>query len=402
VWISRTITVFLLALGPTLVQADQRQFGNIVYSPLPGWTSGRDDGGQLVFLSDLPNDLCQYCYIHLSNSKPGRGSVEMYLNRENLLFVDDDDRDSVTVISPPSKITLAGYDGAMQALKIGSNIQIVIAISLGDRFEMFGFQGGAYDDADLAESMSVFQTQVVPFFERIAFVSAGAQPLMPKPQSGDLDGIWWGWSTYTTFGLDMMMRQEMDYRTLVFWPDGYFYDGTPPAGLALMDPVALQDNADPDFGVYLHTGNTLTLTYATGEVEVLMADGNAWSDDQKTLTQVAPLPDGAVLNGGISSFFYTGFTPGAGLEGGISSSSSTEFFPNGTYQGQSFGGAFANFTAGGGFTTGNEGATGGTYAIKDGLVISTPANGDAPTAALALKLDDDTILIGNQFLETGK
>jgi hypothetical protein len=396
------ICLALSFLFPAAAVAEQRQFGNIIYTPLSGWTAGNDSDGKLVFLSDLPNDLCEYCYIHLSASQPGRGSVVMYLNREKLRFVDDDDRDVVSTVGDTSKITIAGHDGAMQALKIGSNLQVVVAVSLGDRFELFGFQGDAYDDADLNESLQVFQNQVVPFFESLTFVSAGASSVMPAPEPGELNGVWWGWSTYTTFGLDMMMRQEMDYRTLIFWPDGYFYDGTPPGGLTPIQPDVLQANADTHFGVYSAADGVLTLTFATGETETLKAENEDWVDSQKTLSEVQPLADGTALKGGISSFFYTGFTPGSGLEGGISSSSSTEFFANGTYTGESFGGAFANFDAGGGFTTGNDGKSGGTYVVRGGMVISTPADGAAPTAALALQLDDENILIGDKFLETGK
>ena len=390
-----------LMLAPTLGHADQRQFGNTVYTPLPGWAAGRDEDGKLVFISDLPNDLCKYCYINLSASHLGRGDVATYLKREALLFVDEDDQDSVTFVGEPSATTLAGHDAAMQGLKVGSNMQIVIAVSLGDRFEMFAFQGSAFDDADMAESMSVLQSQVVPFFDKLTFVSTGATPVLPTPEPGEMNGVWWGWSTSSTFGLDMMMRQEMDYRTLFFWPDGFFYDGTPPDGLSAINTDALQAKADPNFGVYQKSGDSLTLTFATGETETLTASGKDWGDGSKTLTQVQPLADGTALNGGISSSFYSGFTPGTGMEGGISSSSSTEFLPDGSYTGESFGGAFGNFD-GGGFSTSNTDAAGGTYVVKNGLIISTPHNGGAPTAALGLRLDDENILIGDQFLTTNK
>jgi hypothetical protein len=101
------------------------QFGNTIYTPLAGWTSGANSDGKLVFLSDLPNDLCEYCYINLSASEPGRGSVEMYLNREKLRFVDAEDRESATTVGDLSKVTIAGHQGAMQALKIGSNMLLL-------------------------------------------------------------------------------------------------------------------------------------------------------------------------------------------------------------------------------------------------------------------------------------
>ena len=394
--------VLLIMLVPGLAGAQQRQFGNTVYSLPPGWTTGRDDDGVLVILSELPNDRCEFCYLYLSASKPGSGDVVAYLNREKLRFVDEEDKAGATAVDDPSEITVAGHPAAMMALNIGTNIQVVVAVSLGDRFELLGFQGSGTDDAARTESLTVLQEQIVPFFETLTFVSAGAKPLLPSPQPGDMDGVWWGWSTSTSFGLDMMMRQDINYRKLLFWPDGYFYDGTPPDGLAPLHPDDLQSRADPNYGVYIKSGDRLTLSFASGEVETLTAKGKDWQDSQKTLTQVQPLADGTVLVGGISSFFSTGFTPGTGLEGGISSSSSTEFFADGTYRGESFGGAFASFDGGGGFSSGNDGADGGHYVVQGGLVISTPDDGSAPKAALALRVDDENIMIGDQFLEVAK
>ena len=396
------LATLIVTFAPSFAAADPRQFGNTVYTPLPGWTEGRNDKGELVILSDLPDDLCEYCYIHLTASTPGRGDVAMYLSREKLRFVDEDDKESATAVGTPTVLSLAGHKAAMQGIKVGGNIQIVIAVTLGDRFELFGFQGSADDNDKLAESMSVFQDQVVPFFEKMTFVSAGATPVLPRAQPGGIDGIWWGWSTSTSLGVDMMMRQDMNFRTLIFWPDGYFYDGAPAEGLAAIDPDALQARADPNYGVYVKSGDTLTLTFATGEVETLTAKGADWEDSQKTLSQVQPLADGTPLVGAVSSFFYSGFTPGSGVEGGVSSSSSTEFFANGTYKGESFGGAFGNFDGGGGFSTGKDGATGGSYVVQGGMVISTPADGEPQSAALALQVDDENILIGDKFLEVSK
>lgn len=72
------LMVLIGALTSNFAAADQRQFGNTVYTLPPGWTTGRDDNGALVILSELPDDLCEYCYLHLSASKPGRGDVVMW------------------------------------------------------------------------------------------------------------------------------------------------------------------------------------------------------------------------------------------------------------------------------------------------------------------------------------
>jgi hypothetical protein len=198
----------------------------------------------------------------------------------------------------------------------------------------------------------------------------------------------------------MMMRQEMDYRTLVFWPDGHLFDGTPRTGTAPPNAAALLAKGESHLGVYDHQGDKLLLTFADGSTETLTADGETWSDGTKTLSLVAPLADGAVLNGSISSFFYTGFTPGSGVEGGISSSSTTTFFPDGSYSGSSFGGASGNFDGGVGYTVSNERGHDGKYQIKDGLLTMIPADGSPARDHLALQVGDKDILIGDQFLET--
>ncbi|MGL5012241.1 MAG: hypothetical protein ACRC6I_20425, partial [Paracoccaceae bacterium] len=116
------------------------------------------------------------------------------------------------------------------------------------------------------------------------------------------------------------------------------------------------------------------------------------------------LPSGTRLNGSISSFFYTGFSPGSGIEGGMSGGSDTTFLPDGTYSGSSYGGAFGNFVDGGGSTTGgfatsgdgNE--SGGRYEIRDGMLIQYPGDGSPATMAFVSRTGEG-ILIGEDFLE---
>jgi hypothetical protein len=55
------LALLLLTLAASRVSAEQRQFGNIIYTPLSGWYAGSDEGGKLNLLSDLPNDLCEFC-----------------------------------------------------------------------------------------------------------------------------------------------------------------------------------------------------------------------------------------------------------------------------------------------------------------------------------------------------
>jgi hypothetical protein len=246
---------------------------------------------------------------------------------------------------------------------------------------------------------------VLPMFTSLQFLSEGAASLMPEPVPGDLQGVWWGWHQGTSIGIDGMMRIDVNQRRMVFWADGYFYDGTPPNGLLPLDATALMGAGNGDFGTYVEDGGKIVLTFASGAKEELEMIGNeGLNDGDNELYRVETVADDTFLDGGVSSFFYSGFTPGSGVEGGVTSASSTTFFPDGTYTGESFGGAFGNFTDGagnltGGFSTGGDGnATGGRYEIKNGLLIQYPDDGSPPSASLVMDTDSG-IIIDEQFLK---
>jgi hypothetical protein len=240
------------------------------------------------------------------------------------------------------------------------------------------------------------------------FVSEGAASLMPDPVPGPLNGMFWGWYQYTGLGIDMMVRLEIDHRRLVFWSDGYFYDGTPPTGLAPLDADALRAAGDTTFGTYRKIGNNVELTFATGETETIRyVSTDQLTDKNRELYRSETPADGTRLNGGVSSFYYSGFTPGSGIEGGISSSSSTTFYPDGTYTGESFGGAFGNFVDGGGSLTGGFATSGdgppdgGTYEIKNGVLIQYPSDGSAPSVSMVIRTEEG-LLIDDQWLEAAE
>jgi hypothetical protein len=397
--------LFLLGLAHFAqpATAETRQLGNIIYDVPGNWDVGRLEGGIQTLTNSSPDEVCEYCYIYIATGAKKSGTLVRWLATQAPRFVDEDDRDVMTVIQPPDLVELGSVKAALTGLKVDSNVLIVMGFELSDRFEAVAFQGPAYDEADLTESMATFQDQISPMFNNLKFVSEGAKPLLPAAKPGDLSGLYWGFYTYSTLGFDMMMKIEVGQRRLVFWPDGYFYDGTPPMGLQPLDPDRLMAAGDGAFGTYRHSGNRLYLTFATGEKERLTADGDDWKDDDTTLSAVTPVPDGTRLDGDISSFFYSGFTPGSGISGGISSSSETTFLPDGTYTGSSFGGSFGSFETGGtvtgGFAGSNENATGGTYEVQDGLLIQYPHDGSQPTRSMIFTAGDD-ILIDEAFLDT--
>ena len=114
--------------------------------------------------------------------------------------------------------------------------------------------------------------------------------------------------------------------------------------------------------------------------------------------QVTPLADGARLDGSISWMYYSGFAPASGVSGGVSSSSLTVFYPDGRYSGSSSGGAFGSFDSGGGYAVSNGDEDGGTYEVRDGLVIFQPGDGSMRRAMAAFR-SDEHVLIGDLFLE---
>ena len=376
----------------------QYQFSNIVYTLPPGWYLGSSADGIQIALSDLPDDLCEFCYIHVSAGFPATASLTDFLTTHQGDFLDEEDRSDIEVMAAPELLTASGRDAAMMAIRAGSEFQVLIAYDLGARFELLAFEGYAYDADELAEGMGVLSDQISPMFESLRFVSAGGASLLPAPVPGDVAGLYWGTSLEQSFGLDMMIRYDIAHHTYFFWTDGQFYDGTPPGGLLPLDRAALLASGNVEFGVYRRHGNDLILTYATGETKRMNGSGPDWLIDDVTLSPTPPLPDGSRFSGTISSFYYSGFTPGAGVDGGVSSSSETTFYPDGTYTGSSFGGAFGSFDQGGGFSTGSDGATGGRYEVRDGLIVSTPVDGGPQTADVVFNTSEG-IVIGGQFLE---
>ena len=385
-------------LAPPAPQPGQHQFGNIVYRLPDGWTLGIDADGVQIIYSDLPEDLCDYCYVYISAGFPAQGSLVDFLTAHQGDFADDDEQAGISVMSPPAALTVSGQNGLMMGISVGSDFQLLVAYDLGSRYELAAFEGYGDDEAQLNEGMGVFSDQISPMFDSFQFVSAGARSLLPAPIPGTLNGLYWGTALEQSWGLDMMLTYEMVAHSYFFWPDGQFYEGTPPQGLQPPDPGALMAAGDVNFGVYRQQGATVHLTYANASTEQLQVLGSDLKYNDLTLSPTPLMPDGSRISGTISAVFYTGFTPGAGIDGGISGSSSTTFAMDGTYSGESFGGGSGTFDMGGGFATGSTDTTGGTYAVRDGLIVLTPHDGSAPHGRIIVQTSEG-IMIGDQFLD---
>ncbi len=400
----RPLLALLAALAAQPAAAERRQFGNVVYDLPPDWSQGRsDEGSQILFFDD--DDLCPYCRLYIGQGAPARGDLAAWLGRQSLAFVEEEDRDAVEVTSPPELVSTSdGRPLAMMGQRVGSDVQVLFALLAGNRFEVVGFEGWAYDEEEIAKTLGFLQSSVLPMVEGLEFVSSGAEGVLPEAVPGSHRGLWWGWNQGFTLGLDGLMAPTMEHRTLAFWPDGRFYDGTPPRGLAPLDPAQLA--ADTEWGTYRETPEGVELTFSDGETERLTRDGEGWSDGLRTLLPVTPLPDGATLDGRLASSFYVPLGPvGGAVSGGVSGSSETVLRLDGTYGATSSSAAVGSFTDGagtttGGFATGGEGdPTGGTYLVRDGLLIMTPSGGGAPEAELAFITGGGETIVGDEALE---
>jgi hypothetical protein len=398
----RTILALFACLGTPLA-AETRQHGNVIFDIPKGWVLGgtREDGS-LILRSDLPDDECEYCVIYITPGERAKGRADTWVSGQTRRFIDADETPEVSTMVEPEIANLKGRPAAMLGQKVDSDLQILFAIQLFGRMELIGFEASAYDEADVAEGMTVFQRDVLPMIEGTRFVSDGAPPLLPPPEPGPLTGLYWGFNTGWMMQLDGTMMMELYHRHLTFWPDGMFYDGTPPLGLLPPDTADLLADGDMEWGSYTVDGFRLTLTFASGAVEELaLGEGKTLQNGDRTMYAVEPLADGSRIDGSLSSMFYTGFSPGSGISGGVSSSSLTSFNPDGTWSGDSSGGAFGNFESGGdltgGFATSSENAVSGTYEVKSGLIIRSYEDGRPAIYDLIYRAGDD-IYIGSETL----
>ena len=385
-------------LAPIVALPGQYQFGNVVYSLPDGWTPGRNSDGVQVIYSDLPDDLCEYCYVYISAGYPAEGTLADFITLHQADFADEDDRDSIRVISAPAPLIASGKTAQMMGITLDQDFQVLVAYDLGDRYELVAFEGYANENADLTEGMAVFSDQISPVFDQLQFVTAGGVSLLPAPVPGTLSGLYWGTTLEEVWGIDLMMRYDLATHSYFFWPDGQFYEGIPPDGLRPPDRARLFTAGDAQFGVYRQQGPLVRLTYSTEQVEDLTLSGTDLTLDDLTLSPTPLMPDGARIDGTIASFFYSGFAPGAGIEGGVSASSATTFLMDGTYTGESFGGGAGTFDGGGGFSTGSTDATGGRYEVRGGLIFLTPQDGSPPNSRIIVDTSEG-IMIGDQFLD---
>ena len=398
------LLVPVLLAAPLAAGARSYQFSNAIFELPAGWDHLRADGN---FQTLSPSEgACEYCYFYIARSQPVLGDLASFVTRSQRQFLDPEDQDKIVAKGPPQIVQERGHPIAMQMFTIKGDPLLLAGFQIKDRYELVGLRGNGMEEADLAAFTATFEQVFVRYLETTRYVSLGAAPLMPPAQPGPLKGAYFGTYLTQNFGMDMMMRMDMNSSLYVFWPEGYFHDGTPPGGMAAPDPASLREPTVAEYGTYRVSGDQVLLSYANGETETLTIDGTGLNDGRTTAYPVKPLADGAAIAGTISSSYASGFGgPGAMTTGGFSSSSFATFHKDGTYGGESSSSAFGSFGDGmggttGGYGTGSEKGHSGRYAIKDGMITLRAADGsDAGEPDLIFDMDGD-IYIGQQKLET--
>ncbi|AGT09379.1 lipocalin family protein [Paracoccus aminophilus] len=393
----------LFALPGSLASAERYQYSNSIYELPKGWGVYRaTEAYQLLGRSGATS--CEQCDFLIARSAPAKGELTDFLAQNAPHLLDPGKDETLTLLEPPKLIKDGGWTYAFAMARVSDDdFLFLLATKAGDRYEMIALRAPSGNQATVKEAAEIFQSTGLGLASSMRYVSEGAVPLMPPATPGRLDGLWSGTSMNSVLGLDGMLRMEASTRHLVFWGNGYFYDGTPPDGLALPAPATLREPIDTRIGTYRISGDKLDLTFADGTTGQLTLNQNTMADGSRTLYPMKLLPDGSTISGSISDFYFMGFTPGT-IGGGVSSSSFFAYKKDGTYSGSSSGGASATFTNGsgdttGGFASGSQAKRGGTYEIRDGLLISHPADGSAAIKALIYK-NGDSIYIGDSALST--
>ena len=400
--IIRAVAATALLASSLPAGAETYQFSNAIFELPPGWEHLRADGNyQELSPEDGP---CEYCYFYIARSQPVLGDLASFVTRSQRQFLDLDDDEEAIAKGPPEIVYERGHPIAMQMFTVDGDPLLLAGFQIKDRYELVGLRGDGTEPEELAAFTQTFEQIFPAYLQTTRYVSIGATPLLPPPEPGPLKGAYFGTWLDQSVGMDMMMRMDMRSSIFVFWPNGYFHDGTPPNGLIPPDPASLREPTIAEYGTYRVVGSELRLAYANGETETMTIEDGGLNEGRTTLYPVTPLPDGAMIEGTISSSYASSFgMAGSMSQGGVSSSSFTTFYKDGTYGGESSSSSFGSFGDGmggttGGYSAGNEDGHAGRYAIKDGLITRRASDGSDIDPELIFDMDG-TIYIGQQALE---
>lgn len=390
---------------PGAVLAEQRQHGNAVMTLPEGWTTGRREHGTLTLLPDLPGDECKYCRVWIAPSQVKTGAPDKLILRNLRLFLEPDD----PAPEPIGKMSLTQegrHKVAMQGVKSGRDVQVLLAVELADRTEIYGFKADSRDEEKLAASLEVFGRDIVPMILTARYLSEGAAPLLGAPTAGGISGVWQGTGMGWTLGLDMTMQMDLASELFVFWEDGTFYDGSPATGLREFDRAAALRAGDMSFGNYRISGVELLLSYADGRRETRKIAAGGIEEgfdcgDDATCTPVQPLPDGTKIDGLIEGFSYSGLVPGTDVTGGITTSSALYFAPDGRWSYAAFTGATAS-SGSGDATSSTSSVRTGRYRVENGTVIRSFDDKSPEEIAIIFQNRAGDVMIGEDVLKPAR
>lgn len=395
-----------LALCTQPLAAETRQHGNVLFDIPEGFGYGTiGPTGTLSIWAATDLYDCPGCELLIGAGAVAGGSVEDFLAANTRRLIDPGDNPVIEPFEAMGSFLLQGrYPAAYQQQWIDDRFQILFAIQVGDRMELVAFETPDTDADTMARAMATYNTRFTAFVDALRFVSDGADPLVPPAEPGGLNGVWWRaqyWSTssWNYFTGTLSITEHSDHDWLTFWPDGRFYDGTPPDGTGGFDSAALLARGDMTWGTYRQSGDSVVLSYAHGGVVELRLDGVALTDASGAdLHPVQLYADGTAVEGRIDSLSNVEFTAVAGLAGGTLSASEAVFRPDGTWSG-TWSSALGGMLDGNSLSGGDTSAVSGRYEVKNGVLRTYDQHGRLYGADYLFMDKDGTIWVGEETLD---
>ena len=357
------------------LQARDRQIGNIIFQPPKDWSLGNiRDEGWATLRNEREDERCELCYIYIHVGTTPRGSFDRWVRERMKVALDDGKVDKVMETKVSKDRRLGEVHTYSRVIKDrGKKMQMFMAFKMKDRWEMIHFSGNIRNKKRLLEVGATLQEEFLPMLTRLGFVSKGRKPVIGKPVSGDLDGVWFGSRTVYGSNFDGTMRIDIRPVIFTFWPDGRFYKGIPASGLSTFDIDTAVLTETTEFGNYILKDDEVRLFYADGDRDVLRREGDEFEDGNATLWKVRLAEDGYRFDGRLYSINYSPFGPGT--SGGAVFTKNVKFFEDGTYTSDGFSGVSGD-TGSTAFTFADKKKTErGRYEISDGLIRLTPPKG---------------------------
>lgn len=388
--------------------ADLNQYGDVVFEKPDGWYLHVDSIG-FRRLGRMSGKTCRDCQMFVTASQPAPRDLARLAQDSARLFLTKDDP-APQISSEPQAGDFGAMKIAMGSWLVGDEILFVAPVQQGDKAAIIGFRGPAGTPGQIAETSQTFQADLMTVIGGMYVIPPG-KPLMPPPQPGPLDGVYWGSVTRSTLGMDGMMQMDIQSRAVVFWREGWFYEGAPPDGLSPPTPAQLVpwEHGDQDWGTYRIEGDTIHVTYTGGGTETfrLAASGTSIYDGDRQMFQAGKVADGTRFSGSQTWSYYSGFDPNI-LSGGVASRSYIAFHSDGTYTGGGWSsvtatvkgqGVGADQTTLGGTGSFRESAPdGGRYEVWNGVIRLIPNDGSAPHNRLIYRIADG-LMIGTRHVD---